>query len=55
MPEYKLNYFVFTGKGEPARLLFALAGVEFTDNLITDEEWAKMKNDSKLFLSIFSN
>lgn len=28
--------------------MFALAGVEFTDNLITREEWEKIKNDSKL-------
>ena len=53
MPEYKLNYFATAGKGEPARLLFALAGVPFTDNILSKEEWAKVKSDSKLLLSIF--
>ena len=48
MPKYTLNYFNTAGRGETARLIFALAGVEFSDNLITGEEWAKIKNDSKL-------
>lgn len=48
MPKYTLNYFNTAGRGETARLMFALAGVEFTDNLITGEEWAEIKNDSKL-------
>ena len=55
MPESKLNYFATTGKGEPARLLFAVAGVPFTDNILSKEEWAKVKNDSKLLFSIFGN
>ena len=48
MPKYTLNYLSTVGRGETARLMFALAGVEFTDNLITREEWEKIKNDSKL-------
>ena len=48
MTKYVLNYFNTAGRGETARLMFALAGVEFTDNLITGEEWAEIKNDSKL-------
>ena len=48
MPKYTLNYFNTAGRAETARLMFALAGVEFTDNLITGEEWAEIKNDSKL-------
>jgi len=34
-PKYVLNYFNFTGRAEPARIMFALSGVEFTDNQIT--------------------
>ena len=53
MPEYTLNYFSSIGRAEPARLMFIVAGVEFTDNQLSDEEWEKVKNDSKFFFSIF--
>ena len=33
-PKYELNYFNFTGRAEPARLMFIMSGTEFTDNQI---------------------
>lgn len=47
MPKYTLNYFPATGRGEPIRLMFVLAGVEYTDNHIAGEEWSEAKNDSE--------
>ena len=47
MPKYILNYFPAAGRGEVSRLLFVVAGVEFTDNHFAGEEWAKVKGDSK--------
>ena len=47
-PEIKLTYFNFRGRGEPARLILAYAGVEYEDIRITeyfvdDTEWKKIK------------
>ena len=47
MPTYVLNYFPIGGRALAARLMFKIAGVEFTDNHITGEEWAKAKENSK--------
>ena len=50
MPKYTLNYYTATGgAGEPIRLMFALAGVEFTANQLelAGEDWAKAKHDSE--------
>ena len=46
-PKYTLNYFPIGGKAEAARLMFKVAGVEFTNNMITQTEWANIKSDSK--------
>lgn len=46
-PKYKLNYFNITAKGEPIRLLFHAAGVEFEDNRVAFEEWGNIKPDGK--------
>ena len=54
MPKYTLNYFPATGRGEPIRLMFVLAGVEYTDNHLAGEDWTKAENDSK-FLPIYLN
>lgn len=42
-PSYKLYYFDSRGRAEYARLLFAAAGVEYTDVRVTKEEWPAMK------------
>ena len=39
MSTYKLYYFDSRGTGEPARLIFAQAGVKYEDIRITHEEW----------------
>lgn len=46
---YVLNYFPIPGRAEPARLMFHLAGVKFTDNLIAPANWAQERKDSKRF------
>lgn len=47
MTDYKLIYFDTTGRGELIRLLFAVAGVEFEDVRLQEEEpateWKQMK------------
>jgi len=45
MAEYKLMYFNARGRGEPARLLFAQAGVEYEDVRMNSEELAAIKGD----------
>jgi len=41
--EYKLTYFDGRGLGEPARLLFKSAGVEFTDVRVDQKDWPTLK------------
>ncbi|GMS84031.1 hypothetical protein PENTCL1PPCAC_6206, partial [Pristionchus entomophagus] len=41
---YKLIYFFIRGRGEPIRMLFSLAGVQFEDKRVQLEEWPKMKS-----------
>ena len=43
MAQYKLIYFGFKGRGEPARLMFAAAGVKYEDCRVTMEEFKKLK------------
>ena len=43
MPKYVLHYFNARGRAEIARMLFAAAGVEYTDNRYNMEEWLKLK------------
>lgn len=50
MPTYKLTYFNVRGIGEPARILFQLAGVPFEDYRMThgDGTWEKLKDSEFL-------
>ena len=41
MSSYKLIYFNFKGRAELTRLIFAQAGVEYTDERLTFEEWGQ--------------
>ena len=43
MSEFKLTYFDSRGRAEVARLLFALAGVEYKDIRLTQDEWKDIK------------
>jgi len=45
-PQYKLSYFDVRALAEPIRLLFAVQGVEYTDERIARDNWAAIK-DSK--------
>ncbi|XP_001637222.2 S-crystallin SL11 [Nematostella vectensis] len=45
MPSYKLYYFNARGRAEPARLVFAAAGIEFEDNRMAMGEWPKVKKE----------
>jgi glutathione S-transferase len=42
-PKYELTYFNGRGLGEPARLLFASAGVAFTDVRVEQKDWPTLK------------
>ncbi|MCC7069983.1 MAG: glutathione S-transferase family protein [Deltaproteobacteria bacterium] len=46
---YEIIYFGIHGRAEPIRLLFALAGVSFTDTAVTREEWKGLKGTMPLF------
>ena len=50
MPQYKLRYFNVRGVAELTRLIFAQAGVEYTDNRIEMNEWAEEKKNCKFSL-----
>ncbi|KAK3608732.1 hypothetical protein CHS0354_000997 [Potamilus streckersoni] len=43
MPEYRLHYFNGRGAAEPARILFALADVEYEDVRYEREDWPAKK------------
>lgn len=48
MPSYTLNYFNGRGRGELTRLVFAAAGVEFTDKRVEFSEWPALKSGAPL-------
>nr|XP_022338767.1 glutathione S-transferase-like [Crassostrea virginica] len=43
MPKFVFHYFDARGRGEPARLLFAVAGIPFQDRRVSQEEWPNLK------------
>ena len=46
MPRYKLTYFDFDGgRGEPVRIAFHAAGVDFDDHRISFDEFMKVRED----------
>ena len=50
MPSYKLIYFNVRARGETARMLFKLAGVDFVDHRVTWDtpEWEELKKSEWL-------
>ncbi|KAI8521902.1 hypothetical protein Bbelb_016560 [Branchiostoma belcheri] len=42
-PKYKFTYFDVRARGEPTRLLFAAAGVEYEDVRVRRDDWAALK------------
>lgn len=48
MPSYTLNYFNARGRAELTRLVFAAAGVEFTDNRVEFANWPALKAEAPL-------
>lgn len=48
MSTYKLTYFNLTGLAEPIRYLLHQSGIKFEDNLISFEEWPKLKPQTPL-------
>ena len=51
MGKLKLIYFNGRGRGEPARLILAQAGVEYDDERIEFEDWPALK-ESKMFCTL---
>lgn len=46
MPTYKLTYFDFDGgRGEPVRIAFHIAGIDFEDKRITYSEFGELRKD----------
>jgi glutathione S-transferase len=53
MPNYSLYYFDARGRAELSRLIFHAAGVAFTDNRYSYQEWPTHKpSNSKKFKDI---
>ncbi|XP_050413346.1 probable glutathione S-transferase 5 isoform X2 [Patella vulgata] len=46
--KYVYHYFNLKGRGETPRLIFAAAGVEYTDNRVEFSDWPKIKETTPL-------
>jgi glutathione S-transferase len=44
-PKFSLAYFAVRAKGEHLRYLLAQGGADYEDIELTDEQWAKIKNE----------
>ena len=53
MPKYVLHYFEVRARGEPIRLLLTVAGQEFEDHRVSNEEWPKIKEGTLLSCHIY--
>lgn len=51
MPKYVYTYFDARARGEPARMLFAAAGIPFEDRRLTQEEWPALKPSKYIHVS----
>ena len=49
MPQYKLYYFDFGGRGEFIRVMFHYAGVPFEDVRFSFPEWGQTYKQSEIF------
>lgn len=48
MTQYKLSYFDFNGgRGEPIRILFHAAGIKFTDDRLSFEQFSQMRSGTR--------
>ncbi|XP_066304197.1 hematopoietic prostaglandin D synthase-like [Branchiostoma lanceolatum] len=47
-PKYKLSYFDMRARGEPTRMLFAAAGIEFEDDRISFDKWPSVKGTTPM-------
>ena len=43
MTNYKLTYFAIRGRAEVARYILAVAGVDYVDERIKEEDWKAIK------------
>ena len=53
MGKLKLIYFNGRGRGEPARLILAQAGVEYEDKRIEFEDWTALKSSKMICTLLF--
>ena len=48
---YKLTYFNVKGAGEVTRMMFAAAGVKYTDERVSFEDWPKLKPSKTFYVT----
>lgn len=48
MKSYTLHYFNARGRAELTRLVFAVGGIEYTDNRVERDDWPSKKADAPL-------